>query len=150
MKHILWAIALLVAVVVSFQLGKESAKPSTSRAVARLVAPGAFTELAAGLMEDAKSLVTAGRLDVCLADTERLEDANKGLAEALGTMEHRREEALLSARESKEELRKSYETTKALSEKLYQTDCEAWANTNVCPNLRGMLRSERDTGSRGD
>lgn len=125
----------------SFLVGRETAKPSLAKALVSNFASGPIVDLVTGALYDAKDIVDGVRLDVCLADSEKLKSANAQLAERLNSFESRLRAAQQSNNEIRESLIKSHETTKALSEKLYQTECEEWANTPVCPGLRGTLRS---------
>lgn len=147
---VVFMILLVLVGLGGFAAGRSSTKPRVSTAVANLLGVGQWTGLVAGIIEDSKSAVQGVRLDICLKDTQTLVQANESLSEALSTSEARLNEALRSASNTQEALRKSYEASKILSEKLYSKDCKDWADAPVCPGITGLLRSERSEGDRGD
>lgn len=134
-------LVLLGSCYVSFLVGRETAKPSLTKALVGNFAAGPIVDLVTGALYDAKIVVDRARLDVCLDDSRKLEEANRDLSSRLGTFESRLRSAQQSNLEIRESLQKSYDTTKKLSERLYNTTCYEWANTEVCPALRGRLRS---------
>lgn len=133
-------VVLVGCCYVSFLVGRESAKPSLTKALVGQFASGPIVDLLTGALHDAKVVVDKVRLDVCISDAEKLEAANVDLAQRLGTFESRLRSAQQSNTEIRENLRATHEVTKELSEKLYSTTCEEWALTPVCPDLRGTLR----------
>lgn len=124
----------------SFVLGRETAKPSLTRAITSNFASGPVVDLITGALYDAKILVDKARLNVCLADSEKLELANKDLATRLGAFESRLQAARESNSAIREELQKNHEVTKELADRLYSTECEEWANQPVCPAVRDLLQ----------
>lgn len=144
------AILLVLAGLGGYFIGASSTKPRVSTAVANMLGVGQWTGLVAGLIEDSKAVVQGVQLDICKKDTQTLARANESLSEALSTSETRLNEALRSASNTQEELRKSYEASKILSEKLYSKDCKDWADAPICPGIRGLLRSEGDQVGGGD
>lgn len=133
-----FAIVLLLTAVGAFILGRESAKPSTTRAVAGLLFKSPWQELGAGLIEDARRLYDGARLDICLQDTQDLAELNKELSDRLGTSEARLRESLQAKAQSDRMMKEYYEQAKKQAE---QSSCEEWSNAPVCPGVRGLLRS---------
>lgn len=144
---LVFMILLVLVGLGGFAAGRSSTAPRVSTAVANLLGVGQYTNLVAGIIEDVKGVVQGVQLDICKKDTQTLADANEALSEALSTSEARLEQALRAESKTREELRKSYEASKILSEKLYSTDCKDWADTPVCPGIRGLLRSEGSQGN---
>ena len=139
---LLFAVALFLTAVGAFALGRESAKPSTSKVVAGLLFDNKWAGLGAGLLEDARRLYEGARLDICLKDTKTMATLNEELTERLGTSERRLEDSLEEKARIERQMKDYYEQAKELSGKLYSTDCKEWGDAPLCPGLRGLLRSE--------
>lgn len=140
---VVFLVILLLTAVGAFALGRESAKPSTSKVVSGLLFGDRWDVFGAGLLEDARRLYEGARLDICLRDTQTMADANEELRERLGTSERRLEESLEEKARIEKAMKDYYEQAKELSDKLYSTDCKEWGDAPVCPGIRGLLRSER-------
>ena len=146
MRIILYIVLLILVASGSFMLGRESARPSTTEAVAGLLGVGQWTGVAAGLLEDARRLYEGAQLKMCLKDTKTLAEANEELSERLGTSESRLEKALADRDAARLSVREHYETSKMLADRLYSRDCSEWASTPVCPGVSSLLRNEGERG----
>ena len=142
MRIILYIVLLILVASGSFMLGRESARPSTTEAVAGLLGVGQWTGVAAGLLEDARRLYEGAQLKMCQRDTQTLADLNNALSERLRTSESRLSEATQERDRIRQDMRQAHETNKKLAEKLYSDECKDWAEQPVCPGVRELLQRQ--------